>query len=66
MALSQLARRSGDRAGALREIGRLFALQEDDRGPQDDPWWWYHVVQARDAEELLEAMGQPYRAERLQ
>jgi tetratricopeptide (TPR) repeat protein len=66
VALSQLARRSGDRAGALREIGRLFALQEDDRGPQDDPWWWYYVVQARDAEELLEAMQQPYRTERLQ
>jgi tetratricopeptide (TPR) repeat protein len=66
VALSQLARRSGDRAGALREIGRLFAFQDDDRGPQDDPWWWYYVVQARNAEELLESMEQPYRAERLQ
>jgi hypothetical protein len=66
VALSQLARRSGDRAGALREIGRLFAFQDDARGPQDDLWWWYYVVQARDAEELLEAMEQPYRVERLQ
>jgi hypothetical protein len=66
MALSQLARRSNDRAGALREIARLFAFEDDDRGAQDDPWWWYYVVQARDAEELLQAMEQPYRAERLQ
>jgi tetratricopeptide (TPR) repeat protein len=66
VALSQLARRSNDRAGALREIARLFAFEDDDRGAQDDPWWWYYVVQARDAEELLQAMEQPYRAERLQ
>ena len=31
-----------------------------------DPWWWYYVAQARDADDLLEAMRRPYLAERLQ
>jgi tetratricopeptide (TPR) repeat protein len=66
LALSQLARRYGDRNGALRAIERLFALPGEDRDARDDPWWWYHVAQARDAEDLLEAMWEPYRAERLQ
>jgi tetratricopeptide (TPR) repeat protein len=66
LALSQLARRFGDRNGALRAIERLFALASEDRDGQDDPWWWYYVAQARDAEDLLEATWQPYRAERLQ
>jgi tetratricopeptide (TPR) repeat protein len=66
LALSQLARRYGDRNGALRAIERLFALPGEDRDARDDPWWWYYVAQARDAEDLLEAMWEPYRAERLQ
>ena len=66
LALSQLARRYGDRNGALRAIERLFALSAEDRDAHDDPWWGYYVAQARDAEDLLEAMWQPYRAERLQ
>jgi tetratricopeptide (TPR) repeat protein len=66
LALSQLARRSGDRPGALRAIERVFVLQADDRSEKDDPWWWYYVAQGRDAEALLDAMQQPYRAEVLQ
>ena len=66
LALSQLARRYGDRNGALRAIERLFALPGEERDAHDDPWWWYYVAQARDAEDLLEAMWQPYFAERLQ
>jgi len=66
LALSQLARRYGDRNGALRAIERLFALPGEDRDARDDPWWWYYVAQARDAEDLLEATWEPYRAERLQ
>ena len=66
LALSQLARRYGDRNGALRAIERLFALRVEDREADDDPWWWYYVAQARDAEDLLETMWRPYRAERLQ
>ena len=65
LALSQLARRYGDRGGALRAIDRLFALPGEDRTEKDDPWWWYYVAQARDADDLLEAMQRPYLEERL-
>jgi hypothetical protein len=65
-ALSEIARRSGDRAGALRAIDRLFTLPGEDRDEHDDPWWWYYTAQARDAEDLLEAVWRPYRADRLQ
>ena len=65
LALSQLARRYGDRGGALHAIARLFALPADEREPKDDPWWWYYVAQARDAEDLLAAMQRPFLAERL-
>jgi tetratricopeptide (TPR) repeat protein len=66
LALSQLARRHGDRGGALGAIDRLFALPEEERDLKDDPWWWYYVAQARDADDLLEAMQRPYLTERLQ
>jgi tetratricopeptide (TPR) repeat protein len=66
LALSQLARRSGNRPDALRAIERLFALPSDGRATQHDPWWSYYVFQARDADDLLEAMRQPYLSERLQ
>jgi tetratricopeptide (TPR) repeat protein len=65
LALSQLARRYGDRGGALRAIERLFALPADERDPTDDPWWWYFVAQARDADDLIAAMHRPFLAERL-
>lgn len=66
LALSELARRYGDRGGALRAIDRLFALDGEARDAHDDPWWSYYVAQARDADELLEAMQRPYLTERLQ
>jgi tetratricopeptide (TPR) repeat protein len=66
LALSELARRYGDRGGALRAIDRLFALDGQEREPDDDPWWQYYVAQARDAEALLVAMQRPYLTERLQ
>lgn len=66
LALSQLARRYADRGGALRAIERLFALEQDDRDPQDDPWLWYYVAQARNADDLLETMRRPYLSEVLQ
>ena len=37
LALSELARRYGDRTGALRAIDRLFALSGDGRDEHDDP-----------------------------
>ena len=66
LALSQLARRSGDRRGALQAIDRLFALPGGDRSEQDDPWWGYYIAQGREAETLLDVMQQPYRSEVLQ
>jgi tetratricopeptide (TPR) repeat protein len=66
LGLSEVARRSGDRAGALKAIDRLFTLTGEDRDEHDDPWWWYYTAQARDAEDLLEAMWLPYRTDRLQ
>jgi len=66
LGLSELARRGGDRPGALQAIGRLFALPADDRDEKSDPWWWYYVSQGRDADALLDVMQQPYRSEVLQ
>ena len=66
LALSQLARRYGDRPGALRAMDRLFALSDAGRSEHDDPWWWYYVSQARDADDWLAAVHQPFRSERLQ
>jgi tetratricopeptide (TPR) repeat protein len=58
LALSALARRRGDRAGALREIRRVFELASDDS--DDDPWWTYHVAQARHADDLFTALIWPF------
>jgi len=62
-ALSQLSRKYGDRNGALRAADRLFALPAD--SDREDPWWTYYVVQARDADDLIVALHQPYLADRL-
>ena len=43
IALSQLARRAGDRAGAQRELRVIAALPSDDR-QREDPWWNYYDV----------------------
>jgi tetratricopeptide (TPR) repeat protein len=66
LALSQLARRYGDRNGALRAADRLFALQDDPANEREDPWWTYYLVQARSADDLLVALLQPYLTDRLQ
>jgi tetratricopeptide (TPR) repeat protein len=60
IALSALARRRGDRGGALRDMQQLFA--RPDRNPEtDDPWWEYYVVQARNADALLDDLRRPFR-----
>jgi tetratricopeptide (TPR) repeat protein len=59
-ALSALARRRGDRNGALREMRRVFELASDDR--DDDPWWTYHTAQARSADDLFTALVAPFRS----
>ena len=61
VALSELSKRRGDRAGALSAIERLFALPPVGDERRDDPWWSYHTAQARDAEALLDAVRAPFR-----
>jgi len=58
-ALSELARRQGDRPAALRALQRVFDLPstEPDR---IDPWWRYHVAQARNADDLLDDLRAPF------
>jgi len=56
IALSALATRRGDRAGALREIQHVFDL--GDRGADDqDPWWSYQVCQTRPLNEWMETLN---------
>jgi Tfp pilus assembly protein PilF len=43
LALSQMARRAGDRAAAQRELGAIAALPHDERS-REDPWWLYYDV----------------------
>ena len=59
VALSRLARRYGDRPGALRAIQRVFALSSD-ANERNDPWWTYNVAQARNADALLEELRRPF------
>jgi len=60
LGLSELARRRGDRRSALDAMQKVFELPplENDR---IDPWWTYHVFQARDTERLLEQLWKPFK-----
>ena len=59
LALSQLARRYGDRAVAQRAVQPLLNLQasESDR---EDPWWDYYISAGRYADVLLAELRQPF------
>ena len=59
IALSELARRLGDRGAAWREMQTIFERPASDAEP-DDPWWRYFMVQARNADDLLEALRRPF------
>jgi tetratricopeptide (TPR) repeat protein len=59
LALSALARRRGDRSGALQEIRRVFELSASTNG-HDDPWWNYHVSHVRDADVLYDELIRPF------
>ena len=59
LALSKLARRTGDRAGALRTTEEMFDLSKDPA--RNDPWWSYFVVGARHAEDWLDALRRPFK-----
>ena len=54
LALSQLARRSGDRAGALRALQGVTSLPSTplNDAARMDPWWEYYEVHADDTEPL--------------
>ena len=44
LALSQLARRAGDRRAAQRQLAELAELPADER-QREDPWWDYYALQ---------------------
>jgi tetratricopeptide (TPR) repeat protein len=58
LALSQLARRSGDRAGALRALQGVTLLPPTplNDAARMDPWWQYYEVHLDDTETLMEQM----------
>lgn len=60
--LSALARRLGDRATAFKEMQIVFDLQQAD-SPPHDPWWTYYRSQARDPDDLFEALWRPFLSE---
>ena len=59
LALSALARRTGDRAGALHATEEMLDLSKDPE--RHDPWWSYFVVGARNAEDWLDALRRPFK-----
>src|SRR5499427_5778745 len=61
IALSQLARRRGDRAGALAAMERVYALPPIEDEARLDPFWVYKIAQARNADTLLDAVRAPFR-----
>jgi tetratricopeptide (TPR) repeat protein len=61
LGLSELARRRGDRAGALGAIQKVFELPDGGDFNRDDPWWVYHVAQGRNADMLLDDVRAPFR-----
>jgi tetratricopeptide (TPR) repeat protein len=62
LALSQLARRTGDRTAALRELQQVFDIGATDGGPED-PWWFYSAAAGRRADDLLEQLWRGFRSE---
>ncbi len=60
LGLSHLARRTGDRAAALRAIQQVLSLQADER-EREDPWWRYHECGGRAADALLVRLRAPFR-----
>lgn len=57
--LSELARRTGDRAGAFLAMDRLAALPARSE-TQIDPWWVYLRSYAWDADKQLEEVRRPF------
>jgi tetratricopeptide (TPR) repeat protein len=55
LALSQLARRNGDRGSALRAIQQVLNLPADD-SQREDPWWSYFHDPGDKAEAMMHEM----------
>lgn len=62
LALSQLARRYGDRAGALRAIKPMLELPPN-QALREDPWWVYHDGHGYQAETLFDQLHRLFQAE---
>lgn len=62
LALSQLARQSGDRLGALRALKGITALPSEERY-RWDPWWGYYNFHQDDSDRLLDDMRKLARPE---
>ena len=59
LALSWLARSSGNNRAALQAVDHVFALQVRDSVPED-PWWEYTLSPIIDADELVENMRKTF------
>jgi tetratricopeptide (TPR) repeat protein len=62
LALSQLARRSGDRANALGAIQQVLSLPGDELN-RPDPWWAYLDTHVPDANTLLDQLRKSFYSE---
>jgi hypothetical protein len=62
LALSQLARQSGDRPGALRALRGVTALPSEE-AYRWDPWWGYYNFHQDDWDRLIDAMRKLSRRE---
>jgi len=61
LALSQLAHRNGNRAGALGAIRPVLDLPASE-GEREDPWWYYNEVHVPDVDRLLAELREPFLA----
>ena len=41
---------------------KVFALPPPNEDGRDDPWWKYHIAQARNADYLLDAVRAPFKS----
>ena len=58
IALSYLARRTGDRAGGLRSLESLPVHPPGSNVDETDPWWFYYEPHKEDADALMDRMRQ--------
>lgn len=59
LALTELARRRGERAAALRSVQQVFDLPWS-QFQRYDPWWDYYTAQARQVNDLLKELRRPF------